>query len=93
MKNPFKIITLVIPAILIYWLATKFITINNNKFLSALYEMSALIFVAFTMLIPVFIIYLLLKNKKELNGKHTVYGGLLLLFALANIVVMTWEAN
>lgn len=78
---------------MIYWILTKLINVNEYKFLGALYEMSALIFVAFTILIPVFIIYTFIKNRKELNGKHTVYRGLLLLFALANIVLMTWEAN
>jgi len=89
MKNTFKIITLSSISVLLYWILTKFINSNENKFLGALYEMSALIFVAFTVLIPVFIIYTFIKNREGLKGKDTIYGGLLFLFSLINIGIMT----
>ena len=89
MKKTLNIIAGLSTVILIYWIATKFIDINGNKFLGALYEMSALIFVALTILTPIFIVSMFVKNRKNAKGNNTIYEGLLFLFSLINIFIMT----
>jgi len=91
MKNKFKIITILNPVILLYWISTKFININEDIILRGLYEMTSLLFVACALLLPVFIIIMLITNRKELKRKHIVYGSLMFLFSVLNVFVMTWE--
>ena len=78
--------------ILIYWILVKFLQINQNTFLSILYEMSSVAFLVATLVMPAAIIALLITTyiKKELNKQKFMLLSLYLVVSIVNLSVMIW---
>ncbi|OYQ44369.1 hypothetical protein CHU92_02485 [Flavobacterium cyanobacteriorum] len=87
----FKALKFVHPLLFIYWLGSKFINVQENVFFGIVYEMSALLFVLFTVAVPLFVIVYWIINKGKLNKTLTVQLLLHLVFSGINIVVMTLD--
>lgn len=89
MKKALKIITILNLVILLYWIPAKFLNIYDTKLLGIVYEMTILIVAGLTFLLPVSIIVMVIINRKNLTIKELIYSGLLFLFSLITIFIMT----
>ncbi|WP_121666061.1 hypothetical protein [Mesonia aquimarina] len=70
MKNIPKILTLVSVILLLYWLVTKTINIYDYVVLGAIYELTSLIAVAATFLLPIFSLVIWGKSKFSKGLKY-----------------------
>ncbi len=91
MENIVKLLKFIQPGIFIYWMLSKFIDVSQNQIYSILYEMSSLLFVLATFIIPVFIIIYWVKNENRLTKKTSFHLLFHLLFSIFNIYIMTLD--
>ena len=91
MENIVKLLKFIQPGIFIYWLLSKFMNVSESQIYGILYEMTSILFVLATFIIPLFVIGYWIKNKSRLTKKANFYLLFNLLFSIINIIVMTLD--
>ncbi|RZJ73173.1 MAG: hypothetical protein EOO45_10300 [Flavobacterium sp.] len=86
-----KVVKVILPVIFIFWLGSKFLNRDTDSFLTVIYEMGAILFLAATLLMPVFLLIYWIVKRKEFNKSANYTVIFFLIFSAVNIVVMTLD--
>ena len=84
---------IILPVVFIFWLGSKFLNQETDTILTVIYEMGAILFLAATLLMPVFLLIYWIVKRKEFNKSANYTMIFFLIFSAVNIVVMTLDPD